>query len=248
MCSQVNSLFLAWQDPLKRYWHTVGKLTQKGDYYQFQYTRGAGQCERFIPFTGMEDLTKLYQSEQLFPLFANRLLSKRRPEYKLLLSWLGMEGQSYCPLLILAKTGGIKSTDNLQVFPEVQPNSPGSFAMDFFVHGVRYVSKSARARIKTLQPDDSLLLMQDFQNPTDPMALAIRTSDTPEVIGYCPRYLTKDIHRLIKQTADLQLTVSRVNEDAPLYYQLMCTLMVTTTNTEPCYTLFDDDEFAPYSA
>ena len=90
--------------------------------------------------------------------------------------------------------------------------------------------------------------MQDFQNPTDPMVLAIRTSDTPEVIGYCPRYLTKDIHRLIKQKADLQLTVSRVNEDAPLYYQLMCTLMLKKTNAEPCYTLFDDNEFAPYSA
>ena len=246
MRSQVSSVFLAWQDPVERDWHTVGKLTQKDDHYQFQYTLGAGRCQRFTPFTGMEDLTTLYQSERLFPLFANRLLSERRPEYKKLLSWLGMDGQQN-PLLILAKTGGIKSTDNLQIFPEVQPNSTGAFDMDFFVHGVRYVSDSARDRIKRLQPGETLLLMQDFQNPADSMALAIRTGQTPEIIGYCPRYLTKDIHRLINQNAQMQLAVNRVNDDAPLYYQLMCTLTVTT-NTAPGYALFDSEEFAPYSA
>ncbi|WP_422140028.1 HIRAN domain-containing protein [Endozoicomonas sp. ALC020] len=246
MHTSLNSVFLAWQDPLKREWHPVGKLTRNGDHYQFQYTRGAGYSERFTPFTGMEDLTKVYRSERLFPLFANRLLSERRPEYKLLLSWLGLEGQN-CPLLILAKTGGTKSTDNLQVFPEVQQDTSGSFEFDFFVHGVRYVTDSARARIKTLQSGDPLLLMQDIQNPADHQAIAIRTSETPEIVGYCPRYLAKAIHQLIGQRADLTLAVNRVNDDAPLYYQLMCTLTVKTEDTKPQCKLFDDEEFKPYS-
>ncbi|WP_252179236.1 HIRAN domain-containing protein [Endozoicomonas sp. 4G] len=245
MHSKVNSVFLAWQDPLKREWHPVGKLTRHGDHYQFQYTRGAGQSKRFTPFTGMEDLTKVYQSEQLFPLFANRLLSERRPEYKLLLSWLGIEGQ-HCPLLILAKTGGFKNTDNLQVFPEVQQNTTGSFEFDFFVHGVRYVSDSARARIKTLQSGDPLLLMQDFQNPKDPMALVIRTNEAPEIVGYCPRYLAKGIHQLMTQEADLTLVVKRANDDAPLYYQLMCTLTVKTEDAKSQCELFDDEAFKPF--
>ena len=36
----------------------------------------------------MRDLHGVYESAVLFPLFANRLLSKTRPEYRDFLAWL----------------------------------------------------------------------------------------------------------------------------------------------------------------
>ena len=116
MRSELNSVFLAWQDPKARKWHTVGKLSQDNDNFEFNYTKGAKDCDSFIPFSGMDDLHTTYRSERLFPLFSNRLLSKRRPEYQLLLSWLGLPDGHKSPLMILAKTGGIKSTDKLPDF------------------------------------------------------------------------------------------------------------------------------------
>ncbi len=232
MRSEVNSVFLAWQDPENRSWHTVGKLTQENDLFEFHYTQGALASELFIPFSGMNDLEATYRSETLFPLFANRLLSRRRPEYQRMMSWLGLEESRQNPITILAKTGGIKSTDNLKIFPELHSSPETGFDVDFFVSGVGLVSDSARQRIKALSFNDKLLLMQDFQNEHDNLALAIRTPDAPEIIGYCPRFLAYGLAELSTNGVQLDVRVVRVNSDAPLYYQLMCTLRVNTSQGE----------------
>ena len=76
-----------------------------------------------------------------------------------MMSWLGLEEDHQNPITILAKTGGIKSTDNLQIFPELPPSPVTGFDVDFFVSGVGLVSQSARRRIEELSRDDKLLLM-----------------------------------------------------------------------------------------
>ncbi|WP_257252753.1 hypothetical protein [Endozoicomonas sp. SESOKO3] len=44
MCSEMtrsmNSVFLAWQDPKERNWHTVGKLSRDQELFIFDYTLG----------------------------------------------------------------------------------------------------------------------------------------------------------------------------------------------------------------
>nr|WP_257275255.1 HIRAN domain-containing protein [Endozoicomonas sp. SESOKO3] len=117
--------------------------------------------------------------------------------------------------------------------------------MDFFVHGVRYVSESARQRIKALKEGDKLLLMNDFQNETAPLALAIRTTGTPEIIGFCPRFLAHGLADLAADRhSELSLTVARVNQEAPLYYQLMCELKACSSQTR---NLFNSQEFQTIS-
>ncbi|UYM15291.1 HIRAN domain-containing protein [Endozoicomonas euniceicola] len=240
MRSQLNSVFLAWQDPKERSWHTVGKLTQNNQLFEFHYTRGALTSEAFIPFTGMNDLQATYQSDSLFPLFANRVLSERRPEYKKLLSWLGLADEKQSPIVILSKTGGIKSTDNLQVFPEGVSSPEKGFEIDFFAHGLLYITDSARSLIKSLKVGDKLLLMEDVQNEHGGLVMAVRTSDTPEIIGYCPRFLADRLSDAMDAGAELDLSIARVNANAPLYYQLMCNLK---TGAIPAGTPFKNDEF-----
>jgi hypothetical protein len=74
----MKTLYLAWQDPEGRRWLPVGRLSFDGHVYRFVYTKGAKQSPRFVPFGAMRDLHVVYESAVLFPLFANRLLSKTR--------------------------------------------------------------------------------------------------------------------------------------------------------------------------
>src|SRR6266540_654738 len=97
-------LFVAWQDPENRTWYTVGRLTRVGSVFRFEYTKGATRSPRFIPFGRMQKLEHVYESPDLFPLFANRLLAKGRPEYRDFLHWLDLRDNEDDPLALLART------------------------------------------------------------------------------------------------------------------------------------------------
>src|SRR5687767_106279 len=70
----MKTLYLVWQNPEDRRWLPVGRLSYDGSVYRFVYTRGAKQSSRFVPFGAMRDLHVTYESPELFPLFANRLM------------------------------------------------------------------------------------------------------------------------------------------------------------------------------
>ena len=71
----MNSLFVAWRPPMpdQTGWRPVGRLEHDSGLYRFWYTQGARKPE-FRPFAQMEQLEQVYESDELFPLFANRLL------------------------------------------------------------------------------------------------------------------------------------------------------------------------------
>jgi len=50
----------------------------------------------------------------------NRLISKKRPEYKRILNWLDLGQEPADPLVLLARTEGIRETDSLTVFEEAR--------------------------------------------------------------------------------------------------------------------------------
>src|SRR6266852_6687237 len=106
----MNVLYVAWQDPEDRRWFPVAQLTREAGVYRFAYTKGATRSQRFIPFGRMTDLNVVYESAELFPLFANRLLSKERAEYKNFLHWLDVRETEDDPLALLARTGGTRET------------------------------------------------------------------------------------------------------------------------------------------
>ncbi len=105
----MKTLYIAWQEPEMRQWFPVGELTRAGGLFRFTYTDGALQAqksERFVPFGRMTDLHSSYESEELFPLFANRLLASSRPEFAQFLQWLDTDVED--PLVILGRTGGLR--------------------------------------------------------------------------------------------------------------------------------------------
>lgn len=229
-------------------WSPVGRLEFDQGVYRFVYTMGAKTLDGFRPFDGMERLEEIYESPELFPVFANRLLSSSRPEYEAFLRWSGFDpAHPPEPLAILGVTEGRKQTDMIEVFPCPTRNEQGMYVNKFFLHGLRYMGKASLLRLSQLQPNERLLCALDIQNDSDPHAVLLRTEDDRVNVGYVPRYLAKDIWSLLKGCGAefLGFYAHRVNADAPLQQRLLCRVEACwPTDFKPC----DSEEFHPIPA
>lgn len=224
-----NPVFIAWRsgEPNEGRWGPVARVDHGPRGYQFVYTKGAQTLPGFQPFVGMSDLNAVYESDELFPLLANRVLTKSRPEYEAYLTWGGFDPSNPPdPLALLAVTEGRRQTDSVEVFPCPQPDADGCYLNKFFLHGVRWMPAAAQERIAQLKSGEALGLMLDILNPHDPYAVAVRTSDPIGrlMIGYVPRYLAQDAWRLCAQCQPdfIELRVERVNVGAPLQQRVLC--------------------------
>jgi hypothetical protein len=230
-------------------WSPIGRLEFDSGTYRFAYTKGAKTAVGFTPFSGMENLDVIYESAELFPIFANRLLSKSRPEYEAFLKWSGFDPASPPdPLAILGVTEGIRRTDLIEVFPCPVPDENSCYLNKFFLHGLRYMPEAAKARVQALQPDEPLYPMWDACNPTDNQAVALRTvNDDRLMLGYVPRYLAQDVWKIFQGCHPdfIQIFVHRVNNDAPLQQRLLCRMRACwPEGFKPC----SGEEFQPIPA
>ena len=242
----MNSLFVAWRPatPETAGWRPVGRLEHDGQLYRFSYTHGARK-PGFRPFPQMGQLDQIYESVDLFPLFANRLLSESRPEYEDYLRWSGLDTEHRPdPSVVLGVTEGIRQTDAVEVFPCPTPDESGCYFNKFFLHGIRWLPETAIERIGRLVENEPLKLMLDLQNDHDPQAVAVRTVQERTQIGYVPRYMAQDVWHLVQQcdTDFIQLFVDRVNPDAPLQNRLLCRMHACWPDGFlPC----NSEDFAP---
>jgi len=241
-----KSIYLAWRSNDPNFgWSPVGRLDRSEEgFYEFCYTKGAERSD-FSPLPGMEDLSAVYQSNELFPVFYNRLLNSRRDEYKHYLEWSDLDVESQPdPLSILEVTEGRKSTDYFEVFPCPVADSEGLYQFKFFLHGIEWLSETSINRVSKLKKDESLLCMSDFQNEYDPNAVALRTTDDRYIVGYLPRYICHDFMKLAQECDPdfMNLTIVRVNSDAPLQFRVLCQLKACwPDNYQPC----DHEVFRP---
>ncbi|WP_112135641.1 HIRAN domain-containing protein [Marinomonas primoryensis] len=218
-----QTAFLTWQDPDSRDWHVIGLLEYEKEQYSFRYTQGSRATNNFVPFSGMENLTKEYRSLELFPIFRNRLLSSKRPEYPKFISWLGLNPKTVNSMDVLTRSGGVRGTDNLQLFPKIELGKEGEFEHVFFVHGVRYLPESAQKRIDSLKSGDALYACLDIQNEFDNNAVLLRTQNPPELLGYIPRYLSLELFSILKEDQNtLSFSAELISNEAPESYKLLC--------------------------
>lgn len=237
-----NALFVAWRfgTENKGAWTPVGLLEHEDGIYRFRYTKGAEDTSVFVPFPGMPDLRQVYESESLFPIFANRLLARSRPEYDAYLTWSGFEpGVQPDPISILGVTEGIRATDQVEVFPRPTRDARGRYGSRFFLHGLRWIPKEAMEHLEALAAGAALAPMPDPTNPYDPHAVAVRTAEDSGrfLIGYVPRYLAPDVVELLSHCGhcDVRLSVVRVNKSAPLQMRVLCSVDACwPTDFRPC--------------
>jgi len=235
-----KTLFLAWKDPISPNWFTSGRLTFARGIYQFVYTQGVKEAEEkcaFKPLSSFPRLDEIYTSTQLFPIFANRLMSRARPDYSSFIEWLNIPKDENHPMAILARSGGERQTDTLAVFPCPEVDEQGHYHLYFFSHGLRHLPSSAIERINQFAPGKRLWLQYEFQNHYDDQALILNTEDH-YIVGYCPRYLLAEVFELLRQNSNLEVRVERVNKPStPFQFRLLCKMSVNAL-----------DDFRPFSS
>ena len=151
----MNRLYVASQSLETREWIPVAELREVEGGYQLSYTRGAQRLPGFSGLSRMQALDQVYYSDSLFPFFANRLLSKSRPEYKQYLHWLGLDALPRTPLEVLAVAGGIRATDNYELIAPPRQVG-GTLYLDFFPRGLRYQPPGLVHQLLELKEEDSL--------------------------------------------------------------------------------------------
>ncbi|OQW92554.1 MAG: hypothetical protein BWK78_01345 [Thiotrichaceae bacterium IS1] len=220
----MKSIFLTWQVPHGKSWHLVGKLTYEEDQrlYRFAYTRGTQNSAHFMPFEPMRDVRKMYFSRELFPLFANRLLNKSRPEYSNFLRWLNIEPTiAPNPLLFLARSGGMRATDLLRVFgwPELT-RSDGLYEVYFFSG----FSQDLRSVWADQTPQLDSLLGQRLRMVHDGRFSLVLEQEETTKMGELPGHLAKLFQRVLNESNSLTTTVVNVNAEAPWQLKVLCKL------------------------
>jgi hypothetical protein len=237
---QMQRLVVAWQHPLDRSIEPVGFLSFDGREYRFGYIRNALSVRDFRPLLGFEDLERTYSAEILFPLFAQRAMDPRRPDYQRYVERLGLEGEQPGPWEQIARSQGRRHGDTLQLFPEPVVHG-GELTCLFLVHGIRHVHEGPKIlggktievtnaqveqALKGLHRGDPLELVSEPENIKNPQAVIVMGS--PSVpIGWVPNLMVADLHRLLAR-ADVSVTVAQVNgPDAPSHMRLLARLHAT---------------------
>ena len=201
--------------------------------YRLQYLNGASRATGFVGFGRMNNLHAIYESAALFPPFANRIMSRSRPEYSSYLRWADLNG-SESALDILAVTGGLRGTDSIEIFSPPTVNSEGVLQMNFFVRGLSYLPKFALAEVSRLSVGTRLRILKDIQNEQDGNALVLSAENPMCLVGYLPKYYCRALERLLSpDPSEVAVRVKKVNEDAPAGMRLLCELR------SPCPVGFD---------
>ncbi len=249
MSPQTPVLFVTWRSPKTHSIIPVGRLIYRDDkLYEFAYINKAQEAvhQGFMPFLDFPYLGQFYLSHQLFPLFANRVLPTNRPEFREYTRALGLSADTADPMRILARTGGRRETDQLEMFPLPLPDpDTGVFVTLWLLRGIKYMPQPfVEDRIASLEANDPLMLLLDVQNECDGNAIAVRTQDGV-LLGYLPAYLTEEVRKLLSASPPCRAFVERVNPPpAGVHHRLLC-------RVEGCwpvgYIPFSTEDYQPFN-
>ncbi|KMM46561.1 hypothetical protein CWIS_04480 [Cellulomonas sp. A375-1] len=231
-----SELVVAWQHPVARQIYPVGMLRFDGVEYTFHYIRAVQDASGFRPLLGFGDLTHTYRSDRLFPLFSQRALDPRRPDYVRHVASLGLDPADATPWEQITRSSGRRNGDTLQLFP-VPRSVGGRITCSFLVHGIRHMPENrpviggspsaiSAERLESvlceLQPGSPLRLAPEPTNTRNPEAILVLASGQP--IGYVPDLLVRDVHRLAA-VERIDVSVIRVNgPDAPAHLRVLAQL------------------------
>ena len=229
-------LVVTWQHPADRNIEPVGFLDYDGQCYRFGYIRHALSVKDFRPLLGFRDLHGAYSSEDLFPLFAQRVMDPRRPDYQRYVERLGLPEEA-SPWEQITRSQGRRQGDTIQLLP--QPTTDGeTLTCLFLVNGVRHIPdeplvldgrpievtrEQVEAALSRLHPGDALQLVREPANKHNPLALLVMApAATP--VGWVPNLMVEDMRKLIAR-ADVSVTAEHINgPDAPWHLRLLARL------------------------
>jgi hypothetical protein len=203
----LTRLLVTTRDPETRDYRAIGFLTH-GDArgYCFTYLRREREREGFRPLPGLtRAVDATFCSSELFPIFAERVISSRRPDRAQSMSALGLPVDA-APFEVLVRSGGQRVGDTVELLPAPHVGSNGEISVTFLAHGVRHLPEQAQDRISRLTTGEELRLVAQPDNPKDPRAQIVTDTDAV-TLGWLPAPLIP----LAEGMATRTLTVERAN-------------------------------------
>lgn len=222
----VQSLRVIWQNPETREFFQVASLRLppggEGEYV-FEYRQPLPGS--FVPFAAFPEVGREYRSERLFAFFQNRIMSPRRADYEEYLTALDLTREEVTPYEMLARTGGGRATDTVQVVPDPVRGEDGRIEQLFLASGVRY-HPEADALLARLRPGDELGLRDEPSNDFDARAILIDAAQNRPV-GWVPSYMLDEVHKARQGGASVRAFVERANgPQVPSHLRLLCRLRI----------------------
>jgi hypothetical protein len=218
-----SRLVVTWQHPFDRDISPIGLLSFDGHKYHFRYLRSAPTVEGFRPLLGFPDYEQLYTSETLFQLFAQRAMDARRPDFQRYVEDLGL-GEDASPWEQIARSGGSRGSDTLQLFPAPHWVGDG-WVCYFLVHGMRHLleksvvvgdivhasySPGELEQVLTgLSVGEELRVEHEVTNKASLHALLATNSDD-DPVGWVPDWLAAEVIQL-QSDGCLSFHVDKVN-------------------------------------
>ena len=200
----IAELLVLWQQPSSRAMLPVAILSFDGELYRFRYVDGAAELDGFRPLLGLHDFDREYESDELFPLFRERVLDPARSDYQRVVDELDLDPAHATPWEQLIRTGGTSEGDTIQVTPFPRATETG-WECVFLAAGLRYFQqKSVRTArgstpiytaaefedvLASLVPGDHLEVIPELGNDYNPSAQLLFHEE--KVVAYLPDWLAR---------------------------------------------------------
>lgn len=207
-------IYLVWKEPISRRQYTIAKLSKNGK-YEFEYAFDINEAIKkgFEPFVAFKDVNRKYESEKLFASFSSRIPDRRRKDIGEILKKYGLD--EYDEYKLLKRSGGRLPIDNLEFIDPIIINEENSIKRIFNTAGPRYYlgcdGKNCDRSLE-VSLNEELILEPQPDNEKDKYAIKI-CNKSNNLLGYIPRYYSKELCELIDSGWKYTLIVLEFNKD-----------------------------------
>lgn len=222
---RVAELLVLRQHPATREIIPIGRLTSDEGSYVFCYTRAAQAASGLRPLLGFEDFDREYVSDRLHPIFAQRVMSRDRPDFESYVRSWGLDPTDATPWEQIVQSGGYREGDTLQ-FMEIPQVRDGVARARFFINGVRHVpdceiqmldgtsvvasSEKHERALRGLTIGDAVVAVAELDNKYDQNAMIVLSTDGVP-LGWVPQALSSSLREL-GGGVGVSLSVARIGE------------------------------------
>jgi hypothetical protein len=193
----IDRLLVIWGEPKAGNRQVIGHLARSGSgefyfWYEDDLADAKARGFKLLPeFPAHRSSAAPYMERYLFPLFAERIPALTRLDAAAMMQEWGVTHPDD-QFEVLAKSGGIRATDRLELAEYRPPDDDLTRPLEFRIAGRRYIQDPA-----PLAVGDTVSLRPEPENPSDPKAVIV--DNKGRRAGYVPRQYTALIGRLLNR-------------------------------------------------
>ncbi|AYD39290.1 DNA-binding protein [Clostridium fermenticellae] len=208
-------LYVIWKDPESRRQYVIGELSEdKSGKYEFCYCHEIDDAREngFELLISFDDVSKRYISNRLFPPFASRLPDRKRKDIGNILRKYSMT--EYDEYSLLKRSGGALPIDNIKFIEPILQIPKDGLEKTFCIAGVRHWASCGGEecfKFNNVHENDDLRLELEPANVHD--KYAVKVMDNSILIGYIPRYYSKELSYLINSGFSYKCVISKVQKN-----------------------------------